>query len=137
MRAMLQRCQNLTSLDLSGCAGLNSSLILNSILPSRANMLHLNLTGSCSLNWIVVHAVSDTWQELETLTVGGCSQSIDDGYFGKVGEDLGWVQAFDLLGLKRITDKYLQLFFLPKSLECLDLSRCKRVNLYPLDTLAF
>ena len=124
---ILQRCDNLTSLDLSGCANLDPRLFQTAIESCSLNMTHLNLTCCRRMDKEAVIAIAKKWKGLETLQLGGCSQTIDDECLDALA-DIRLLRTLDLSGLKRIENCNEQLYLLPASLECLSLSGCERVN---------
>ena len=136
LERVLWQCQNLTTLDFSGCATLDPRLLERAIESSNANVYHLNLTGCRRVNGSVVRTVLKTWNELETLKLGGCSQTIDEACLQGV-ENLGKLRTLDLTGLTRITNRHGVLFCLPPSLECLYLGGCERVTFASMYSLLY
>jgi hypothetical protein len=122
----LQQCHNLTALDCSNCLSLDPRVFQNAIASSTCSMVHLNLQGCRRVDSGVVKAVARTWRELETLQLGGCSQTIDDDCLRFVCYLLRHLRVLDLSGLKRISNEGI-IITLPSSLECLDLSGCEQV----------
>jgi Leucine Rich Repeat len=90
-------------------------------------MVHLNLQGCRRVDSGVVHALSLAWTQLETLQLGGCSQTIGDACVRIVCVRLRQLRVLGLSGLKRIGTTGGCLVALPSSLECLDLSGCEQV----------
>ena len=133
---MLQGCRNLTSLDLSNCSSLDPRIFQNAIESSLCLMVHLNLQGCRRVDSGVVHAVALAWTQLETLQLGGCSQTIDDSCIVIVCLRLRRLRVLGLSGLKRISTNEGCLIALPSSLECLDLSGCEHVCFSALEHIS-
>ena len=135
LEALLQRCSNLTSLDLSGCSGLDPRLVQTAVEAVQLrHMKHLNLQGCRRVDNDAVLAIAKCMVSLQSLQLGGCSQTIDAECFRLVRYELKNLTSLDITGLKRIRGVTHGFFVtaLPDSIEYLSLAGCGLRQFYAL-----
>ena len=95
-----------------------------------AALRHLNLQGCRTVEATTVRVIASTLYELDSLLIGGCSQTIRDDCILLIMDNLRNLQHLDFSGLRHITDQNGTLFDkLPSKLISLKLSHCEKVRL--------
>lgn len=131
---------SLTSIDFSGCAMLDPMVVQRALVPPwtknsdtssptrPSSILRLNFQGCYRIDAPIVMAIakSDRFAQLQSLGLGGCSQTIGDECVHAIITHLKELKCLDLSGLKHITEQASVLFqFLPEAIECLELGGCE------------
>ena len=120
---------SLQSLNLSGCAFLETDLLIdfltNCITP---NLRQLNLSGCVRVGRSVISAIAQHQSNLESLWLGGCSQTIKNPNIALLLRNLCKLKHLSLQALKNIKDPLLGM--LPESICSLDLSSCEQLRLF-------
>ncbi|CAB9499851.1 LRR [Seminavis robusta] len=145
-----QLSHTLISIDFSGCALLDPTMLQRALMPppmhSSADtsvnkssdqvsaIRHLTFQGCYRIDEAIVLAIarSPRFRNLQTLGLGGCSQSISDQCVSTIIKNLRQLRYLDLSGLKRITEQATTwLLLAATTLESLELAGCEllRFNL--------
>ena len=138
--------KNLTSIDFSGCGMLDprhlqTALIdastpcatIEDITPSPIR--YLNFQGCYRIDAQVVLEIakSPKFRQLQSLGLGGCSQTIADDCVQAIFDNLRDLRYLDMSGLKRISESCSWLFqHLPDKMESLELAGCELIRLTSL-----
>ena len=129
--------RKLHSIDFSGCAMLDPRMLHAALThldgsqqeqEEQQPILYLNFQGCYRIDAQIVNAIADSpiFQNLQSLGLGGCSQSIADESVYRIITKLRKLRFLDLSGLKRITEHCCQSFQLvPSTLESLELAGCE------------
>ncbi|CAJ1924843.1 unnamed protein product [Cylindrotheca closterium] len=120
------RCK-LQTLDLSGCASLDPDTLETFLNGCPTSLRGLSLKGCIRVGASVVGVIRDCHQELESLSLGGCSISIDNSAIYRMFFKLSKLKDLDLQALKRLKDPIL--FQLPASIQSINLSSCEGLRL--------
>lgn len=141
----------LRTLDLSGCAGLDPSLLID-YLVARASTYNscrtpiareesclksLNLSGCVRVGPRVVAAIANHQHQLEALWLGGCSQSIKSSdiihcLLPRL-VNLRHLDLQDLHNLSDLSGQFMQV--LPVTIESINFSSCKFLRLAGIEAL--
>jgi hypothetical protein len=117
----------LQSLNLSGCSSLEPELLRDYLIHCLASLRHLNLHGCIRVGGNEVMAIGRYQRDLQSLSLGGCSQTIKSPHITYLLHHLRQLKHLDLQALKHITDPLLQT--LPESICSIDFSSCERLRL--------
>jgi len=126
-----KHCHLLQTLDLSGCASLNPDILVSFLNGFPTSLRRLCLRGCIRVGASVVDAIGEHHQELESLSLGGCSTTLGTLEINKMLLSLRKLKDLDLQALKRLKDPILDV--LPDSLESIDLSSCEGLRLLERD----
>lgn len=130
---------SLTTIDFSGCAMLDPRSLRAALAPPRSTnetsetlatsaLRHLQLQSCYRINAPTIMAITTSPQfaQLQSLGLGGCSQTIGDECVNAIITNLRHLRHLDLSGLKHITERASALFqVVPESMESLELAGCE------------
>ena len=117
----------LQSLNLSGCASLDPDLLNHFLLHCKTSLRHLNLLGCVRADVVVVRTIALNHSQIESLSLGGCSQTINTPSIRHLLERLRNLKQLDIQALNNISDPILGL--LPTCISSINFSSCKRLSL--------
>lgn len=126
----LQNQTALQSLNLNGCSSLDQDLLNDYLMNCRQSLRHLSLFGCVRVGVDVVRSIALNHSQLQSLSLGGCSQTIKTQAIQFLLERLQNLKHLDLQVLKNIKDPILEL--LPNSISSIDFSSCERLRLESL-----
>jgi hypothetical protein len=128
---------SLQTLDLSGCAGLDPTVLATFLeKDSSKNLKELNLHGCVRVSNPTVTLIANHHTQLEALSLGRCSQSIGNGSIHLLLQKLQKLKHLDLQSLNNISDLSGQFMAnLPESLQSLNVNSCKQLRLAGLEAL--
>lgn len=120
------RCE-LQTLDLSGCAFVDPNILVTFLNGCPTSLRRLSLKGCIRVGKSVAAAIGEHHQELESLSLGGCSASLGVLHINNLLLRLRKLKDLDLQALKRLKDPILGI--LPSSIQSIDLSSCEGLRL--------
>lgn len=115
----------LVSLDLTNCHRLDEEFVLQYLTRCPTTLRHLNLSGCVRLGPRTVYAIGQRHCDLESASLGCCSQSIDNDSIRYMLSTCTKLQHIDLQGLTNILWGRSRMV-IPDSVKSLNLSGCEK-----------
>lgn len=118
-------CCHLQTLDLSGCHSLDPGPLVEFLTSGGPSLRRIRLTGCIRVGVDAVNAIGEHHLELESISLGGCSQLITSKEINWLVGRLPKLKDLDLQQLTHVKDPLL----LPELLQSINLTGCRELRL--------